>query len=139
MFKIFQVWFNPIKRIKRLHLRYVIPQIASGRLIVRIFLDSGEQEIMKCDCPGCSDNNVGNIITGSIGAIREHALNHEIVEIQDELERLSHLDLGSLLEELIRCSKDTLQIFQNHVEHGSTLERFILEALDRLEERIPSN
>ena len=94
---------------------------------------------MKCDCPGCSDNNVGNIITGSIGAIREHALNHEIVEIQDELERLSHLDLGSLLEELIRCSKDTLQIFQNHVEHGSTLERFILEALDRLEERIPSN
>src|SRR5919106_196172 len=31
---IFQVWFSPIERIKRRHVRYVILQIASGRLKV---------------------------------------------------------------------------------------------------------
>jgi hypothetical protein len=60
---------------------------------------------------GCSDNNGGNVITGRIWATRGHSLNHEIVEIQDELERLSDLDIGSLLEELKMCSKDSLQIF----------------------------
>jgi len=34
MFKILQVWFSPIKRIKRRHVRHVIAQIASGRLKV---------------------------------------------------------------------------------------------------------
>lgn len=87
-----------------------------------------------CDCPGCSDNNGGNFVTGSVGAIKAHALNHETVGIQEELERLNDLNLGSLLEELKKCSKDTLQLFQHRVEHGSTLERFILEALDDLEE-----
>ena len=81
------------------------------------------------------DNNGGNVITGSIGAIRGHALNHEIIEFQDELERLSDLNLGSLLEEFKMCSKDTLQLFQNHVEHGSTLERYVLEALDDIKIR----
>ena len=57
------------------------------------------------------------------------------IEIQDELERFSDLNLGSLLEELQMCSKDTLQLFQNHVEHGSTLERYVLEALDDIKIR----
>jgi hypothetical protein len=96
---------------------------------------SGNGDTWLCDYPGCSDNNGGNVITGSIGAIRGHALNHEIIEIQDELERLSDPNLGSLLEELKMCSKDTLQLFQNHVEHGSTLERCILEALDYIKIR----
>ena len=91
-----------------------------------------------CDCPGCSDNNGGNVITGSVGAIKGHALDHENIEIQEELERLNDLNLGSLLEELKKCSRDTLQMFQNRVEHGSTLERFILEALDEIEESKPS-
>jgi MoxR-like ATPase len=89
-----------------------------------------------CDCPGCSDNNGGNVVTGSVGAIKGHALNHEIIEIKEELERLGDLDLGSLLEELKKCSKDTLQIFQIHVRHGSTLERFILETLDDIDKRV---
>lgn len=88
-----------------------------------------------CDCPGCSDNNGDNVISGSIGAIRGHALNHEIIEIQDELERLNDLNLRSLLEELKMCSKSTLQIFQNHVEHGSALEHYILESLDDIKIR----
>ena len=87
-----------------------------------------------CDCPGCSDNNGGNVVTGSIDAIKGHALNHETIEIQEELERLNDLDLGSFLEELKKCSRDTLQLLQYRVEHGSALERFILEALDNLEE-----
>lgn len=57
-------------------------------------------------------NNGGNVVTGSSGAIRGHALNHEFIEIQDELGRLSDLNLGSLLEELKMCSKDTLWIFE---------------------------
>jgi hypothetical protein len=96
---------------------------------------SGNGDTWLCDYPGCSDNNGGNVITDSIGAIRGHALNHEIIEIQDELERLSDLNLGSLLEELKMCSKDTLQLFQNYVEHGSRLERYILEALDDIKIR----
>jgi hypothetical protein len=91
-------------------------------------------DMWLCDCPGCSDNNGGNVLTGSIGAIRGHALNHEIVEIQDELERLNDLDLGSLLEELKMCSKDTLQIFQIHVENGSALQHYVLEVLDDIKE-----
>jgi hypothetical protein len=91
-----------------------------------------------CDCPGCSDNNGGNVITGSVGAINGHALDHENIEIQEELERLNDLNLGSLLEELRKCSRGTLQMFQNRVEHGSTLERFVLEALDEIEESKPS-
>jgi hypothetical protein len=89
-----------------------------------------------CDCHGCSDNNGGNVITGRVEAIRGHALNHEIIEIHDELERLRDLDLGSLLEELKTYSKDILQRLQNHVEHRSTLERYMLEALDNLEKRV---
>ena len=64
------------------------------------------------DCPGCSDNNGGNVISGSIGAIRGHALNHEIIEIQDELERLNDLNLKSLLEELKMCSKSNCRYFK---------------------------
>jgi hypothetical protein len=90
-----------------------------------------------CGCPGCSDNNGGIVITGSVGAIKGHALDHENIEIQEELERLNDLTLGSLLEELKKCSRDTLQMFQNRVEHGSTLERFILEVLDEIEESKP--
>jgi replicative DNA helicase Mcm len=86
-----------------------------------------------CDCPGCADNNGGNVITGSVGAIKAHALNHEIIEIRDELERLNDLNSDSLLEELKKYSRDTLQMLQNRVKHGSALERFILEALDNLE------
>jgi hypothetical protein len=91
-----------------------------------------------CDCPGCSDNNGGNVITGRVGAIKGHALDHENIEIQEELERLNDLNLGSLLEELKKCSSGTLQMFQNRVEHGSTLERFILEVLGEMEESKPS-
>jgi hypothetical protein len=91
-------------------------------------------DVWSCDYPGCSDNNGGNVITGSIGAIKAHALNHETVEIQEKLERLNDLNLGSLLEELEKCSRGMLQKLQNRVEHGSTLEQFILEALDVLEE-----
>ena len=99
----------------------------------------GENEdTWLCDCPGCSDNNSGNVITGSIGAIKGHALDHENIEIQEELERLNDLNLGSLLEELKKCPRDTLQMLQNRVEHGSTLERFVLEVLDEIEENKPS-
>jgi len=88
-----------------------------------------------CDYPGCSENNGGNVITGHIEAIRGHALNHEIIEIKEELERLSNLDLGSVKEELKKCSKDKLLLYQSHAGHGSALERFILEALDDIESR----
>jgi hypothetical protein len=66
-----------------------------------------------CDCPGCSDNNGDNVITDSIGAIKGHALNHEIIESEKELGRLGDLNLASLLDELKMCSKDMLQTLQN--------------------------
>lgn len=87
-------------------------------------------DVWLCDCPGCSDNNGGIVITGSVEAIKGHALNHEIIEIQEELERLNDLNLGSLLEEIEKYSRDTLQMLQTRTRHRSTLERFILEALN---------
>lgn len=59
-----------------------------------------------CDNHGCSDNNGDNVLTGSIEVVKAHALNHETVEIQEELGRVNDHILSSLLEELGKCSKD---------------------------------
>ncbi len=45
------------------------------------------------------------------------------------------MNLGLLIEEITSKDKAKLGEYQNSVEHGSALERYILEALDRIEKK----